>query len=266
MKKTNTRFRKIQLLTIFAFAVCIFANAQYENPKPAIVTEYIGTFEYRKTKDGSISGKETFHITVHPDGSRTVNARNELFNYGIQRHVTNHVDKNFRPLETTAVYWVLGEWRGTGMFITTGNELKAYVNTPDGFITQEIKVPDNFSIVPHPISTNAWHAWYYDKEKGGKQNATWYNPDAASQSAGSILGKLEYNELEYIGEEELTVPAGTFIVDHFRVGSVDYYTTGPDKIMVRFLWSDAGNDYVLKTFEKIEREPWVPTEEQKKKK
>lgn len=66
------------------------------------------------------------------------------------------------------MYWAKGEWRGSGLFMTKGNTLRAVVTTPDRVLEQEIPVPDHFSMVPHPLQTNAWHAWYYDKTEGGK--------------------------------------------------------------------------------------------------
>lgn len=211
----------------------------------AIIREAFGTMVYRKISTGEVTGGETFVLTAHADGTRTVQARNRSDNYDLQRHVTHRVDRNFRPLETTAVYYILGEWRGTGFFSVTGNRLEAMVKSPEGLIRQEMEVPENFSMVPHPLSTNAWHGWYYDRAKGGRQVATWYNLEAGAQGKSSMLGDLSDNDLEFIGVAQLTTPAGTFTVDHWKTGSVDYYTTGPDSIMVKFHWQSADNEYVL---------------------
>lgn len=211
----------------------------------AILREAIGKFQYRKLSTGQITGEEEFALTTHEDGTRTVHARNRSENFNMQRHVAHRVDENFRPLETTAVYYILGEWRGTGWFAVTGNELRAIVKSPEGITEQAIEVPDRFSFVPHPLSTNAWHGASYDREKGGVQTITWYNLEAGAQGASSMLGELSEHELELIGQKELTTPAGTFLVDHWRTGTVDYYTTGPDMMMVQFDWADKDNQYIL---------------------
>ena len=234
-----------------AFCSWLSASAQTLDPTPepgvnsSIVREASGRFLYRKMSTGAVTGDESFTLTVHPDGTRTLMARNQSTTFDMQRHVIHRVAADFRPLETTAVYYLLGEWRGTGWFSVIGNKLHAVVRSPDGIITQERHVPDYFSFVPHPLATNAWHGWYYDKAKGGKQTTLFYDMDAAAQSVGSMLGKMTNQELEFIGVEQITVPAGTFTVDHFKVQSVDYYVTGPDAIMVKFAWQEADVEYLL---------------------
>ena len=209
-----------------------------------------GTIEYRELSTGKPNGSEEWHLTVHPDGSRTLHARNRLDLAGYQRHVTYRVAENFRPLEVTSVYWVKGEWRGTGLFAIDGNQLNAVVKTPDGLIQQNRAVPDHFSMIPHPLATNAWPTWYYDKSAGGPQTMTVYDMDAGAQAVSSMLGKMYDQTLTFVGSEEMTTPAGTFDVDHFRIDdTVDLYITGPDAVMVRFQWLPADRDYVLTSLE-----------------
>lgn len=77
------------------------------------------------------------------------------------------------------------------------------------------------------------------------------NLEAGAQGKSSMLEKFTDNDLELIGVEQLTTPAGTFTVDHWKTGTVDYYTTGPDAMMVKFVWEATDNEYVLtelKTF------------------
>ncbi|RMB07629.1 hypothetical protein [Eilatimonas milleporae] len=214
----------------------------------SIVRQSRGTLEYRKLSDGALVGSEEWTLTVHPDGSRTLAARNRYDAYDVQRHVTHRVAKDFRPLETLAVYWARGEWRGSGLFMTRGNQFEAVVTTPDGVLRQEMPVPENFSLVPHPLQSNAWHGWYYDKAKGGPQPVRWIDIIVARPEATFMLGKLSKTTLEFIGEEEMTTPAGTFTVDHFRVGGVDYYVTGEDSIMVRFVWELLDTEFVLTSY------------------
>lgn len=209
-----------------------------------------GTIEYRTISDGRVNGSEDWHITVHPDGSRTLEARNRLDEAGYQRHVHYRVAENFRPLEVSAVYWVKGEWRGTGLFAVDGNDLDVMVKTPDGLIRQSRAVPDNFSFIPHPLSTNAWPTWYYDKAKGGPQTITVYDMDAGAQAVSSMMGKMYEQTIEHMGEETVTVPAGTFKTEHYNFGGmVDMYLYGPDSILVRFIWTPADRDYVLTSLE-----------------
>ena len=246
---TNIKIMNMKSLTAFVLAACIALPALAADNMN--ITRWAkGTFEYRALSTGAVSGAEEWHLSVHPDGSRTMHARNWLDDVHYSRHVTYRVAENFRPLEVTSVYWVRGEWRGTGLFAINGNELQAIVKTPDGMIQQTRTVPDNFSMIPHPLSTNAWNTWYYDKAKGGPQPMTVYDMDAGAQAVSSMLGKVYTQNLEFIGAEKMTTPAGTFDVDHFRVeDAVDMYITGPDAILVRFQWIPADRDYVLTSLE-----------------
>lgn len=60
-----------------------------------------------------------------------------------------------------------------------------------------------------------------------------------------MLANLSGHELEFIGEEEMTTPDGTFDVEHFHIGGVDYYVTGQDSIMVKFVWELLDTEFVL---------------------
>jgi hypothetical protein len=205
-----------------------------------------GTVEYRVLSTGAVNGSEEWHLTVHPDGSRTIEARNRLDEAGFQRHVTHRVAADFRPLETLASYWIQGAWRGSALFAVNGPELTAVAKTPNGMLTQTLSVPEHFSFIPHPLSTNAWHGWYYDRQKLGRQTITVYDMDAVAKGVGSLLGRLYQQDIELLGQEQVTTPAGTFLTDHFKIaGGVDMYITGPDAVLVRFVWEPADRDYVL---------------------
>jgi hypothetical protein len=77
-----------------------------------------------------------------------------------------------------------------------------------------------------------------------------YYMDAGAQAASFMLGKIYDQTLTFVGEEEMTTPAGTFTTDHFRVDdTVNLHITGPDAIMVRFQWIPADRGYVLTCLE-----------------
>ena len=197
-----------------------------------------GTIEYRMLATGEVIGAEHWHLTVHPDGSRTMQTANRMDLIDAQRHVTLRVAEDFRPLEVLAVYYTGGEWRGTGLFAVTGDTLRATVTSPQGMLVQEREVPERFSFIPHPLATDAWGTWTYDREQGGVQQRTVYDMDGGARSAGSMLGKLYTQPLEFLGSEEVSTPAGVFQADHFRAGAnADIYLTGPDAILVRFVYA-----------------------------
>lgn len=49
----------------------------------------------------------------------------------------------------------------------------------------------------------------------------------------------------WVGTVHIETPAGRFVVEHFRSGEAEIWVHGPDAILVRFLWREAGEEYVL---------------------
>ena len=238
---------------VFATAFLSWGALAQTEPNPKIggdnaniVRAAKGTIVYKVLSTGAVLGGENWNLTVHPDGSRTMQALNRYGSPGVQRHVTYRVDAKFRPIEAYLLYWVGGQWKGSGLFSVHGDTLIAVANTPNGMLTQTLKVPENFSFIPHPLSTDAWHMGYYDKKKGGTQMINVYDMDAQAAGPQALLGKLYTQKLDYLGAEKTTTPAGTFDTDHFKIdNAVDIYVTGPDAIMVKFVWSPADRVYEL---------------------
>jgi hypothetical protein len=205
-----------------------------------------GTIEYRKISTGAVSGSEEWRITVHPDGSRTLNTTNRLESSGTQRTVVLRVARNFRPLDLYALFWYQGAWVGTGLMTVDGNVLNAVVSTPHGRVTQQVAVPERFAFIPHPLQSNVWQIWAYDKAKGGPQSTTVYDLKTRVQGPGNVLGPMYDITTTLVGSEDMTTPAGKFRVDRFRNSSgTEIYVTGPDAVMVRFVWPEADEEYVL---------------------
>jgi hypothetical protein len=242
---------------LMALVIAASAAAQTEpNPDPSMKNANVvrgakGTIVYRTIKNGTMLGGENWSLSVHPDGSRTMQALNRYGSPGVQRHVVYRVDAKFRPLDAYLLYWVGGQWRGTGFFSVHGDRLTAVANTPNGRLTHDIAVPENFSFIPHPLSTDAWHMAYYDKAKGGAQPITVYDMDGGAAGPQALLGRLYSQTLRFLGAETLTTPAGTFVTDHFKIDdAVDIYVTGPDVIMVKFVWTPADRVYELVKLER----------------
>ncbi|MDX2222825.1 MAG: hypothetical protein SFV21_08755 [Rhodospirillaceae bacterium] len=205
-----------------------------------------GTVVYKVLSTGAMLGGENWNLTVHPDGSRTMQALNRYGSPGVQRHVTLRVDARFRPLEAYLLYWVGGVWRGSGYFTVAGDTLTAVANTPNGRLSHALTVPENFSFIPHPLSTDAWHMWYYDKAKGGAQTITVYDMPGGADGPQALLGSMYTQSLTFVGRERVTTPAGTFDTEHYKIDdAVDIYVTGPDAIMVKFVWTPADRVYEL---------------------
>ncbi|MSO97157.1 MAG: hypothetical protein EXR11_02910 [Rhodospirillaceae bacterium] len=243
--------RFLSLVALFVL-LANTATAQTE-PNPVIggananvVRAAKGTIVYSVLSSGAVLGDENWNLTVHPDGSRTMQAINRYGSPGVQRHVTYRVDAKFRPIEAYLLYWVGGKWRGSGLFSVHGDQLTAVANTPNGQLTHNLTVPENFSFIPHPLSTDAWHMSYYDKAKEGEQTITVYDMDAGAAGPQALLGRLYQQKIKFIGAEQVTTKGGAFATDHFKIeNAVDVYVTGPDAILVKFLWTPADRLYEL---------------------
>lgn len=227
-------------------AVLVAASVAQAADDPRNIVRWAkGKYVYRMASTGQATGEEDWHLTVHPDGSRTMRATNFRCAGDVHRTVVLRVADNFRPLDLYAAYWVNGAWSGTGLFTVADTIMKAAVETRFGRIEQTMTVPEHFSFIPHPLSTNAWLSWYYDEETGGPQDITVYDLLARVQGP-AVIGPMYQQSLLYVGEREITVPAGTFDTRHFKVDdAVDLYLTGEDSLMVRFEWAPADRIFDL---------------------
>lgn len=228
---------------VLASAPTLAAEAG-ENPNITRWSE--GTIVYRTIEAQRVRAHEAWRLTVHPDGSRTVRSYVDNFDAEAQLNMIHRVAEDFRPLESLVTYWSKGHYRGSGMFTVNGPTLIATLSGPHGALTETVAVPEKFSLVPHPLATDSWHTWYFDKAKGGSQTTTLYNVQIASPSDTPTLGRLENGTMTFEGVEEIAVPAGTFTTDHFMLnGAIHVWVSGPDNMMVRYAMPTRDLEYVL---------------------
>jgi hypothetical protein len=215
-------------------------------PNTNVIRWATGTIAYRVKSTGVINGYETWRLSAHPDGSRTMAATVQYAPRDIQRHVVHRIDAQLRPLDTYALYWIDGQWRGTAFVTQTNGQLSVNATTPAGPLTQSIKVSEQVVIVPHVLAVDSWRAMQVDKTKPGAQPIASYSFDATALSAHSLLGKAMDYRLTYVGPEQVTVPAGTFATDHFNIeGAVDIYVTGEDALLVKFVYPSIDREHLL---------------------
>jgi hypothetical protein len=217
------------------FAALVATGAAAEPANQNITRWAEGTIAYRVKSTGVLNGHETWRLSVHPDGSRTMNATVRYSPRDVERHVVQRVDKNFGPLETYAQVWSGGAWRGAAFLRAAGKTLNVTAATPSGEQTQTLAIGDRLAVVPHVLATDSWRAMLYDKAKGGVQSVPAYNFNGAADGPTALLGRLMEYRLAYIGAQQVTVPAGTFSTDHFRIeDAVDIFISGADGLLVKF--------------------------------
>ncbi len=229
-----------------AFAIIGFSTndtlAKEESANDSIVRAVSGTHECKIVSEDEVCGYEDFKLTVQPDGSRTVRIFTNRIKAKAQQNVILRVDKNFRPIEAVSIPYSDQIFR-TGLFTVAGNKLIILINEKGERKEVTLDVPDNFSLGTHPVTGDGWHFAYYNKDKGGEQKATIYWTRAQEDS---LMGKLREQRINYVGEETVTTPAGTFETDHFTLNDdAHMWITGPDNILVKFAWGRADMTYTL---------------------
>ena len=222
------------------------AGASEPLPNANIVRSSQGEYTYQTLKEHRPRGRETWSLTVHPDGSRTVTALVDNYDGGVYYNLVHRVDADFRPLESFVVQWMTGRRLASAHFAVDGNTLTSTIATTTGRRDEQLNVPNTFSIQPHAVVTDGWRGYWYDKAKRGVQSGTNVNMSVAPGTPEPLRGKLEEENAEYIGSERITVPAGTFDTEHYKFrGGADIWFTSQDRLMIRYLYVETDREYVL---------------------
>jgi hypothetical protein len=172
----------------------------------------------------------------------------------ILRDVTYSMN-GFTPEEAYIRIVIKGQHEGSGWFTFEENQARceAMING-GGRVSQVMKTPRRAaSFGAHPVLCDCLHASLYDLKKGGRQKMTnilnsSHSPDG---STGPMLGEWEF-DIELVGEEKITVPAGTFDTLHFRY-HLDHYGWAPEEVwvipgsyqLVKIYWDVLKTSYVL---------------------
>jgi hypothetical protein len=217
----------------------------------AIVRWARGTYDYGKLDSNLIRGQENWTLTVHPDGTRTVQAFVDLRDGDHQTNVILRVADDFRPLEGFASFWRSGDFGGSGWYRIDGERLHASVAGPRGDATHSMSVPEKVSLRVHPVITEGWQVWSYDRAKGGSQQGALYNVVTIGNPPVPGVGVLLEHRMEFLGVETVEVPAGSFTADHYTFydGRYDIWLWGPDRILVRYANFGNGHEYRLRALE-----------------
>ena len=193
-------------------------------------------------------GREYFMITHQPDGVMVMNAHCEIDDEPcVIRDVVSSMRSDGSPLDCHVRLSVGDKFEGTGWmrFSDTLAECETY-NARDGRITQRIELskPSKW-LQAHPIVGDALLMKLYDLSQGpGKQrfdDLMLTSPDHRG-ATGPQLFPAGFS-LVYVGEEEVTVEAGTFQARHFQV--TDTAGSLPEEHPPYDVWCTADDDYVF---------------------
>ena len=84
----------------------------------------------------------------------------------------------------------------------------------------------------------------------------WANPSPRPDGASGPMAAVGKKVIEYVGVEEVTVPARTFEARHYLLHPsrpewtpLETWVTGPDYVFVKLSWDVLDADYVLAEIE-----------------
>ena len=211
-----------------------------------------GTVRYTSKKPERLDqerGREYFTLTQQADGIDVLLAHCEIDDEpNVIRDVSiamRHVDSS--PLDCSVRLTVGNQFEGTGWmrFADGYAECETY-NQRDGRIRQKIDTGAPVKwLQSHPIVGDALLMKLYDLDKG--PGTTVFNdlfltsPD--HRGATGPMFFITGFSLVYVGEETVTVAAGTFEARHFQVTG----TAGnlPEEHPAYDVWCTADDDYIL---------------------
>ena len=215
-------------------------------------------------------GREWFNITVEPDGTRTLRSQVEIDAAEINktrvlREVTYTLDAKWRPLDAFVRITVDDVFGGSSWFRFGEKEVECEGFTAgEGRISQKFPVsarPKSFG--PHPVVCDIWHlggGWDWTNPATRQGWTAIMSSPLPNGASGPMIGHQKL-EVDYHGEETITVKAGTFDCKHFsfvnshRPGAAAEhmcYTGDTDIQFVKIRW-----DYSKTTYELVEIYDWA---------
>ena len=209
------------------------------------IIEYLSKKPERRNQN---RGREYFAVNVHTDGRRTISAHCEIDDRpSVMRDITYSIDGNWMPLDCFVRLTVGDRFMGSGWFrfASAYAECEAFTAN-EGRVSQRMDLKEPLkSFQNHAIACDAWHFKHFDLRKGGTQMIDpllLSSPDHRG-ATGPMLFPIGMG-MAFVGEEKLTVKAGSFKSLHFRFVSSPRL---PEEHPLYDIWcTDDGNYTFLK--------------------
>jgi hypothetical protein len=182
-----------------------------------------GRVEYTSRKvgmEGQNRGFETFMFTHHGDGKVIMRAHCEINEPkpSVMRDIIYVLDENKQPMDLHVHLTVGGAFMGSGWmrFDGTHVEMESY-GPAIGRLSQKVQAELPLSgFGTHPIVSDGYMLSYQDWKSDDKLLLNCYLP--SSDHRGATPPQIAHVKIGavYLGNENVTVPAGTFPCRHFQ--------------------------------------------------
>ncbi|MFT3964278.1 MAG: hypothetical protein QM690_00160 [Sphingobium sp.] len=177
-------------------------------------------------REGEVRGREQFIFTKHGNGSRTMRALCEIEepNPTVLRDITYSLDANASPTDCFVRLTVGDVFMGAGLFRFTEDFVECESFGPSiGRLSQKVPVSGSFDgFGTHPIQGDALLTKKMDKSKGPhRRKFRCFLPSLDHRGATPPQITETSLYLEYVGDETVTVKAGTFAASRFRFTDPD---------------------------------------------
>ncbi|MGB2419912.1 MAG: hypothetical protein ACPH9Z_07250 [Luminiphilus sp.] len=217
-----------------------------------------GHIHYTSSKpgrEGVERGREHFTITVHGDGRRTLRAHCEIDDEpNVLRDVTLTKNKNWDTLDAFVRLSLGDEQQGSSWFYfgDTGADCEGWTHERGRFSEHEAYEERPAIFGTHPIQGDAWHLAVIDRSEGPKVHTFDRFLMTSLDHRGATGPSLVWHDpgmiIEFIGEETITVGAGTFDVLHFCYGERGSSAQGSNETNEHppyEVWVTADDEFVL---------------------
>lgn len=175
-------------------------------------------------REGQERGREYFTFTKHGDGKRTMRAICEIEEPEptVLRDITYSLDENDMPMDCFVRLTIGDEFMGAGLFRMAPDAIECESFGPSlGRVSQRLEIKGGYDgFGTHPIAGDAYITKKMDRSRGPhKRDFRCFVPSPDHRGATPPLLAEARIQLEYVGEETVTVAAGTF--DCFRYRFTD---------------------------------------------
>jgi len=192
-------------------------------------------------------GEEHFIFVHHENGRRTLTAHCEIHEPEpvVIRDVVHSFDAANRPLDAFVRLTVGGSFMGAGFFRMFGETIECESYGPAiGRVSQTFDTEGPYAwFGTHPLSADAFNTLNFDRSQGpAKRRMRSFLSSLDHRGASPPMISTHHIFLKYLGDEKITVTAGTFQTRHFQfVGESE----DPDGHPPYDLWVTADDDSIL---------------------